>query len=265
MTATSLTPKVFVQTSNDIFFDKPPFLNINEDAHSEYATKSKIEVLIKELQTQGPLVGLGQNGPTAYVDEPFKLNEKLFGKDIYGWKAGAERNNTKNCYFIILGAQKKEERELVYFTLSEDVTSDKETYLRTHIPSRIDKKIYVTSHKTFLNYLCDLYPPSKVQSSKDWETLQPLSGEEYIEQLSAIRPLDAILDRGPVEKRCKAIGQEIFDKYKEEAGGNSNAGRKAVVNICDSIGTHAIDGSLRKQYIERAWDGIGDSNWRWRA
>lgn len=88
--------------------------------------------------------------------------------------------------------------------------------------------------------------------------------KEYAEKLSST-PLEGILDRGLIESACKAMGQEIFDRYKLEAGGNSFAGKKAVVSICDAIPYVAADGFLRKQYIERAWDAMGDKEWQWRA
>lgn len=78
-------------------------------------------------------------------------------------------------------------------------------------------------------------------------------------------PLDAILDKGEVEKSCKAIGQEIFDRYKQEAGGSTEAGKVTAKKICEALREYAPDGKLRKQYIEHAWNGIGDSVWGWRA
>lgn len=89
------------------------------------------------------------------------------------------------------------------------------------------------------------------------------SEKEFVNQLNGITPMESILDEGEVEARCKAIGQEIFDKYKQENNGDSMAAKVAAQRICNSIAFTATDGKVRKQFVERAWAGIGDKNWRW--
>ncbi|MCB1180862.1 MAG: hypothetical protein KDK55_02410 [Chlamydiia bacterium] len=74
-------------------------------------------------------------------------------------------------------------------------------------------------------------------------------------------PLDDVL--GEQENFCKTLGQEIFDKFKKANEGQTSAGKEAVINICNAIKFCAKDGFLRKQYVERAWNGIGDDHWRW--
>lgn len=88
---------------------------------------------------------------------------------------------------------------------------------------------------------------------------------EYVQKLISITPLDAILDRGAGERNCKAIGQEIFDTFKKISHGDSAGGTEAAQRICDAVHFASRDGFLRKQYVERAWDGIGDDNWQWRS
>jgi hypothetical protein len=147
------------RSTNSIFFEKPINVNINEKSVTRYAKSQKIETLINELQEKGPLIGLGQIGPNSYAVKPFELKNKLYGQNIYGWEPGAKRvDHSKQNYIMILGAKKIEDREYVYFTSSEDVTANVTGYLRKHQPSSSDAKIYVVSHKTFQNYLCDLYP-----------------------------------------------------------------------------------------------------------
>ena len=99
---------------------------------------------------------------------------------------------------------------------------------------------------------------------------------EYIQRL-AVLDLDSILDSGSVEEKCKDIGQEIFDAYKADSQGKSlvldkaakqrisNAGKEAVQKICNAIRWNCSDGKLRQSHIERAWHGIGDEYWTWRA
>lgn len=273
-------PKALEQSADSIFFEKPANVKIDEDARSRYASSQKIETLIEELKEKGPLVALGKMGPSAYADAPFKLEDKVCAQNVYGWKPGTERKaHASQSYAMVLGAKKIEDREYVYFTMSQDITTNSTSYTRKHKPSGTDTKVYVTSHKTFRNYLFDLYPTPQSSKEKPPEEMpvffissQPkispklsVSERKYVEQLSSIKPLDSILDRDEGEARCKAIGQEIFNKYKEEAGGKSMAGKEAAQRICDAVVFIASDGALRKQYIERAWDGIGDANWDWRA
>ena len=278
-TKSTILPRVLDNSGNSIFFENPPELYINEELVTRSATSHKIETLIKELQEKGPLVGLGKFGPSTYVEASFKLRDKVCNQDIYGWKPGAQRNDhpPQSCV-LLLGAKKSNDREHVYFTMSDDFTLDRKTYIREHKPSETDPKVYIMSHKTFSNYLSDLYPPTtshntfsnykEVYHISSRPKISPelsVSEREYAEKLSAIIPLDSILDEGEGESKCKAIGQEIFDKYKGENGGNSLAGKDAVQRICDAVVFIASDGALRKQYIERAWNKIGDDNWRWRA
>lgn len=85
--------------------------------------------------------------------------------------------------------------------------------------------------------------------------------KEYVKKLVSIMPLDTILTDEKVEKECKDLGQQIFDKVK--AAHNSFTAKDAVKRVCNSVYFSCHDGALRKQYIEYAWDGIGDDTWRW--
>ncbi len=261
-------PIALEQSGSSVFFSTPARICINEDARTKYASSQTIETLMKELQEKGPLVASGKLGPSAYSDEPIPLKDQMCGQDLYGWKPSAKRvEHPKNSCAIVLGAKKFTDRSLVYFTMSQDITPSTTSYLRTHAP--INKKIYVTRHETFCRFLFDLYPPTTASKAFDEKstpvtpTTRLSSSElEYVKKLSII-PLDSILDRGVVEAQTHAIGQEIFDRYKKEKEGRSLAGQAAAVKICNAVKSIAIDGNLRSQYIERAWDNIGDSTWRW--
>lgn len=267
-------PKALDDSQNSIFFKKPDRISINESGKTQYASSQKIETLIKELKEKGPLVALGKMGPKCYEELPFKLNNPFCNLDVYGWKPGSQRISATNSYAVVLGAKKLEDREYVYFTMSEDITSNQLSDIREHKPLGSDTKIYVVSHKTFRDFLNDLYPPSEVQGQQ--KTFFISSGPkkspdlskseaEFAKKLCQITPLKSILDRGIGEKGCKAIGQEIFDKYKKDSNNNSFAGKEAAQRICNAVKFLATDGSLRKDYIERAWNGIGDDHWRWQA
>ncbi len=93
----------------------------------------------------------------------------------------------------------------------------------------------------------------------------PVLSEKEVEYLNKLieLDLDSILDQGAGEKACKDLGQEIFDHFKYEANGDSYAGKKALQNIADSLPSKCEDGRLRKEYVARAWDRVGDSEWFW--
>ncbi len=72
---------------------------------------------------------------------------------------------------------------------------------------------------------------------------------------------DSFLDRGETEKRCNEIGQEIFDHYKKAKNENTEAGKAAVIRICDAARCLTTDGVVRASHIEAAWNGIGDDSY----
>ena len=293
-------PRILEQSANSIFFEKTPRV-VDEDSVSTYSSSQKTETLIKELLRKGPLVALGGMGPGCYVNQPFKLKNKVCEQDIYGWKPGTQRTAyPRNGYWMIVGAKKIADRGYVYFTMAEDHTQNQKTYIREYRPSNTDTKIYITSHKTFRNYLCDLYPPLPSSKSKpeadrvfigDPSLIHPNLLSQYAQvvgisstpsqapklteeqladaqKLVDIKSIDAILDRGSTESFVKKLGQELFDKYKMHSFGESMSGRRAVIDICKWIAFNSTDSRSdarkRKDHIEFVWDGIGDKNWTWR-
>lgn len=111
---------------------------------------------------------------------------------------------------------------------------------------------------TYLNSFIFTYgSPSEITEE------QKLDAQAIID----IKDVNSILDQGITEAHVKNLGQQIFDKYKNRAE-NFEAGRKAVKDICNWIRANALQdqdkGALRAEFLEYAWDGIGDNNWRWR-
>lgn len=238
---------------HSIFYNRPPVSwNIDEELKTRYASSQKIQTLMEELKENGPHVALGKFGPHCYEEAPFKLKNTFCKREIYGWKAGQERKEySKSRTVFVLGARIIEEKEVVYFTLCDDITQDTHGFVRRHVSSKTDTKIYVVSHDTFRNYITDLYAPV---SNED---------RDSVNRLISISPMDSILDRGENEALCKSIGQEIFDSYKAKANGDSESGREAVKKILHVVRSASTDGRLRAGHIERAWDGVGDDYWRW--
>lgn len=161
-------PDMMMNTSEGVFYNRPTALMIDEDLKSEYSTTLKVETLIKELKEKGPLIAMGKIGPSAFETPPSKLATKIknaefygWNPDFYGWNPDAKRSkNASTEYAIVLGAKKLTDYECVYLCLSSDLTTDQNTYIREHIPSMVDRKIYELSHENFKNYLEDLYCPT---------------------------------------------------------------------------------------------------------
>lgn len=257
MSAMSTDFVLLQNTPDNVFTKSPPILVVNEEARSKYADGYKIDALMQELRENGPMIALGPFGPSAYKEPPFKVPGKLCGMDVYAWKSDQRLSRSRQQPIMILGVIKTEKVQCIYFTMSIDTTQNTKSYIRTHIASSIDQKIYVMSHETFKNYVFDIYPPNSA-------SMVDTPKARYIKQLTDL-PLDSILDQGEGQKRCKEIGQKIFDEFKKECGGQTQGGMRAVQKICKAIRTAAPDGRLRSGYIERAWHLIGDENWFWMA
>lgn len=88
--------------------------------------------------------------------------------------------------------------------------------------------------------------------------------QDYIKELSEI-PLESFYDGTGGDEKCKAIGQQIFNHYKEFAFGETIIGMEATSTIWNEIATSgkATDYILQK-FVARAWKGIGDKKCRWK-
>ena len=272
----------FDNTPNSVFLKTPKEIHVNENALTEYASSQKIETLINELQKKGPLIGSGPFGPSAYHDIP-EMKQKAYGQNIYGWKPGANRiDHPKNNHIMILGAKKTENHEFVYFILSEDMTPRETTFVRKHLPSPTDAKIYVTSHNTFQRFVHDMYPPCNppktareyweastqyyslgIEKPKSIEELNLSASEKgYVKELCEI-PLNSLTECHIGKMTFHVMGFAIFNRYKSEGGGKTINGKKALEKICDAVSHVASEGTVRMQFIDHAWDKIGDDNWQW--
>lgn len=227
-------------------YPKPQVLYVDEDNSVKSPAHDTIDALMGSLKENGPLVAVGKMGPGAYTVEPFKLTDKVVDEEVYGWKPRTFKDNAASTTVILLGAKKTEATAYIYFTLARDITRDGKSLIRGFIPLETDAKVYVMSYDNFLQRsLVNLHP---ICLHARW--------------LFSV-DTDSILDRGVTEKRCKEIGQEIFDYYKKLAKGDFEAGRSAVKRICNAAVVLTPNGTARRDSIECAWDGIGDSNWRW--
>lgn len=232
---------------NIVFFEKPTILYVDTDYSIKPPAYHPCDSLMKSLQENGPLVTEGTMGPSAYTEPPFRLKEEVCNQAVYGWKPSTYKGQTPRIVAILIGARQVKSQSYVYFIKARDITQNSESLIRAFEPST-DARVFVMTYKNFfLHSLFSLHP---ICPHGDW--LYSIS-------------VNSILDGGEVQKKCKQVGQEIFDHYKKNSQGDSSAGMEAVVRICDAAKVLTSKGSIRKSHLERAWDGIGDSNWRWRS
>lgn len=230
-----------------VFFEKPQVVYVDEDYSVKSPAHATIQMLMKSLQENGPFVAVGKMGPDAYTQPSFKLAEKVGNVAVYGFKPFTFKEGAASTEVILLGAKQAESNAYVYYTLAKDVTKSESSLIRGFRPSDTDAKVYLMSYENFL-----------VRSLVDLHPICP--GAQWLFSVS----VNSILDNGEIEKKCKQIGQEIFDHYKA-ANQDSKAGRDAVKRVCEAAKVLTSDGLVRKAHIEHAWDGIGDMNWRWQA
>lgn len=110
--------------------------------------KEGIDELINELKKHGPLMILGDFGPSAYIDQPFKTKEKISSRNIYAWRPGARRIESMAGHSILLvGAKKTHDNAYVYFIDPIDPSDPLD---------RDKQKIYAMSFKNLTSNICSL-------------------------------------------------------------------------------------------------------------
>ncbi|MEK7340149.1 MAG: hypothetical protein AABZ92_05510, partial [Verrucomicrobiota bacterium] len=115
---------------------------------SSWTPLQKIDCLMKELQTKGPLYVVGNLGRPTYVDEPFKMSQKISERDIYAWRPGATRNPDLGHAILLVGAKKVQDKAFVYFIDSVDPSDPND---------RSKQKIYMISYTNLTSNICDLH------------------------------------------------------------------------------------------------------------
>jgi len=118
----------------------------------------KIEELTYELEQHGPLYIGGAFGKHVYIDEPFKMKNKIGGRDIYSWKPGASRNAVvfSAHAVLLIGAKKAQDKSYVFFIDPEDRSDPKDIE---------SQKIYTISYQNLISHICDLHGRIRTNSS----------------------------------------------------------------------------------------------------
>lgn len=225
-------------------------------ADTDYSIKpsphSTVDQLIASIAQNGPLVAVGRIGPTAYSEAPKESKHKMEGRSVYYWRSDAFQESAPHKPHLLIGADKTKVPPYVYFVRADDTTPKAESPIRSFKQLATDKKIYFMTYDNLVKRLFNLHP------------ICPHAKWLYF------TPLRSFLDKENEGKRCKEIGQEIFDLYKtrERTGDRDEKTKSALAKdalrrICEAS-TILGDGERgRKRMIESVWDGVGDKNERW--
>jgi hypothetical protein len=223
----------------------------------------------KDLLKNSPVLISGKLGRSAYSEEPFELTNKVAGQAIFGWKPDAKRQKAiENKFFLVLGAQKNRDQEVVYYAPSDGTFSYHNP--SDHVKrSTTDQKIYVTSFKRFKEMMellfieeesdCDHFETDESFVIPPFLNMFDISfsivKDSWIEKFKAFPPESILNSR---REECKNLAQQMFYNLKEISFGNSAYAKQLMEDVCNAL--PKIKGSL-----ERAWDGVGDDSIRWQA
>ena len=232
---------------SQVFLNIPKTVYADEDYDVKPPRYGTVDQLMASIKESGPLVAVGKLGPAAYNKEPFKLKSSMNGNEVWGWRSGAAKTYAAYQNVFIVGVKKEENKGYVYYVPAIDLTESKTSLIRKYVPASSEKKVYVMSYKNFLERaLFNLHPVCP-------------HGQYLFSELK----VETMEKNEEVRMECKQKGQEIFDHYKEKAGGSSTSGKEGVQKICDAISLFAPNGALLKKLVERALSGIGDKTWTW--
>ncbi len=103
------------------------FINMFGLKKSNWHPDHPLSSLIKEIDTNGPILVNGQFGKMLYVEEPFRLSEKMKAtvrgkvqeRSLWGWRPDSTRKPQNNHTIIIVGARDEvvgtKKTEHIYF------------------------------------------------------------------------------------------------------------------------------------------------------
>ena len=240
---------------NSVFLKTPDILYVDDHPFVPFPAHETIDELMLSLQHTA-LVANGRMGPNAYKEEPSKLKVnplKLKDKvEIYYWKKSDTFNPSAiESHVLLLGAQHISSCDFVYFTLAQDIAPLDNGLIRGYKPLE-NPKIYVMSYKKFLDNLFSL------------RSICP-----HAQWLYSI-PVHSIIDGNETQEKCKQVGREIFNHYKNiflklekvEKEASEDAGT-ALKRICKAAAVFTANDFQRKEYISWVWgfNKIGDKYW----
>ena len=253
-----------VSSSKIIFYPEATTYGLFSLQSAPSMCTRSIETLREQLYTC-PFMVCAKLGPDIYTDAPFELKDKVDGMPVYGWKPGSRRNDGGPKCFFVVGAEIRDEKELVYYTSAQHNCSG----LIRRNPT--DEKVYVVTLKRFQEAVTQfgfpvpltprpVAPPirfSDLLSTPDEE----LSSEEKLWVTRFLEfPVKSILNERKEE--CKDLAQLAFDRFKFQFGGDSFSAKESLARICDAIRNNP----LTYEYYDKllyAWKDVGDDIVKW--
>ena len=218
---------------------------------------NSIQALIAQLKIS-PFIVSAKLGPEVYTDAPFELKNKINGISVYGWKPGSKLKETTDKCFFVLGAEVRDDKELVYYACAQRDRLEFGNYRR--YPA--DQKIYVITLKRFQKSVTHFALPSAPKPFFPTQRVE-LTREETVWFNRFLEfPIETTLRTRKAE--CKALAQTAFDAFKQRFQGNSSLAKEALVHICDAM----LNSPETRQYygnLERAWNGVGDETETWQG
>lgn len=225
----------------------PSMLYVDDHYSAPPPPYETIDELMKTLQRQGAFIAIGQLGPKSHSEPPYKVPDKaLVDKEIYGWKKDTFLKFSPCVPIIIHGARMTDTNAWVYFTLAQNVTKNKDSFIKAYQRHQEDSKIYAISYNHFVNRA----------------SVEVLPACPHTEWLYSV-PVASLQEGTEEQETCRQYGQEIFDHYKIRANSDPEAGRNALFRIAEGALALTPDGVIRKDLIESAWEGVGDPYWQW--
>lgn len=90
---------------------------------SYWEPTGRFTFLVEELEIRGPLVVGGFFGRAYYATKPKKLDRTVMGRPLYGWlKTDPKISLIVGHVIVVVGAEKVNDREYVYYVDSEDAS-----------------------------------------------------------------------------------------------------------------------------------------------
>jgi hypothetical protein len=227
----------------------PKILEVDESMSAQYKS---FDALSRELEENGVLIALGRLRPKFFVELCVPLGVQINGQEILTWPdTMIWQERPIDEYAMLFAAQKVAGRAYVYFVQARSLSP----YCNNSIGQyelHSSQTLYALSYERFYDYVSDVYRPvSYIETN-------------YIEKLCSLS-LDSSLNVDDNEKAFKAVGQAIFDEYKTKNGGRSLAGQEAIWKIYNEVKQTAVDGEKRCEFINNAWQDIGDATWRFNS
>lgn len=117
---------------------------------SPWKPTDSIEVFMNVLRTLGSCIVGGKFGQAYYTKQPHRLNEQFGEREIVGWNPTERKENSCSHQILVIGAQKKDKNEYIYYLDPYDGNFTNQT-------GRLYKISYERFRNSVNNIICKPY------------------------------------------------------------------------------------------------------------